>query len=88
MAAEVHLRASGSADRAVPVLAELAGPTPVGLHALRALAEAAQAPEDLRPTLRACAFSPRRLMCDSPFSGPRHPDEELRAVAFALLATG
>ncbi|MFD7690500.1 hypothetical protein [Streptomyces sp. NPDC059781] len=83
-AAEAHHWITGSPDDAVPVLAELAGPSPVGLHALKALAAIGRTPEELRPTLRACAFSPRRLLGDSPFSED-HEDEELRAAAWSLL---
>jgi hypothetical protein len=85
-AAEAHHWITGSADRAVPVLVELVGPTPVGLRALKALAATGHVPQELRPTLRSFAFSPRRLLNDSPFSGPGHPDEELRALARTLLA--
>ncbi|MFF9483498.1 hypothetical protein [Streptomyces sp. NPDC014676] len=84
-AAEAHHWITGSPDDAVPVLAELAGPSPVGLHALKALAAIGRTPEELRPTLRACAFSPRRLLGATPFSED-HEDEELRAVAWSLLA--
>ncbi|MCK7622438.1 hypothetical protein MUU72_04795 [Streptomyces sp. RS10V-4] len=87
-AAEAHHWITGAPDRAVPVLAELVGPTPVGLRALKALAATGRAPEELRPTLRALAFSPTRLLSDSPFSGPDHPDEELRAAARTLLTAG
>ncbi|MFC8421560.1 hypothetical protein ACFUN7_11865 [Streptomyces sp. NPDC057236] len=83
-AAEAHHWITGSPDDAVPVLAELAGPTPVGLHALKALAAIGRTPEELRPALRACAFSPRRLLSATPFSED-HEDEELRAAAWSLL---
>ncbi|WP_030267011.1 hypothetical protein [Streptomyces sp. NRRL B-24484] len=85
-AAEAHHRITGSADRAVPVLAGLAGPSPVGLAALRALAAVGRTPEQLRPTLRGLAFSPLRLLAASGLSGTGHPDEELRALAWTLLA--
>ncbi|MGW5093755.1 hypothetical protein ACWEQ1_26670 [Streptomyces nodosus] len=85
-AAEAHHWVTGSPDRAVPVLVELVGPTPVGLRALEALAATGQVPEELRPTLRAFSFSPLRLLVDSPFSGPGHQDEELRSLARKLLA--
>ncbi|WP_030857938.1 hypothetical protein [Streptomyces sp. NRRL S-37] len=83
-AAEAHHWITGSPADAVPVLAELAGPSPVGLHALKALAVIGRTPEGLRPALRACAFSPRRLLGATPFSED-HEDEELRAVAWSLL---
>lgn len=79
---------TGSPDRAVPVLVELVGPTPVGLRALKALAATGQVPEELRPTLRSFAFSPLRLIHDSPLSGQDHLDEELRTLARTLLAVG
>ncbi|MFF4763322.1 hypothetical protein [Streptomyces sp. NPDC001292] len=87
-AAEAHHWITGSPDRAVPVLVELVGPTPVGLRALKALAATGQVPEELRPTLRAFFFSPLRLLNDSPLSGQGHPDEELRTLARTLLAVG
>ena len=40
-------RITGDAARAVPVLAEIAGPTPVGLRALLAPAAIGEVPEDL-----------------------------------------
>ncbi|MBK6019459.1 hypothetical protein, partial [Streptomyces sp. MBT53] len=85
-AAEALLWITGSPDRAVPILAELVGPTPAGLRALKALAATDQAPEELRPTLHSFAFSPLRLIHDSPLSGQDHPDEELRILARTLLA--
>ncbi|MDH6575980.1 hypothetical protein [Kitasatospora sp. MAP5-34] len=85
-AAEAHHWITGSPDRAVPVLVELVGPTPVGLRALKALAAIGHVPEELRPTLSSFAFSPLRLLTDSPFSGQGHPDEELRTLARTLLA--
>ncbi|WP_416966666.1 hypothetical protein [Streptomyces sp. 4F14] len=87
-AAEVHHWATGSPDRAVPVLAALTGPTPVGLDALRALRETGRCPEHLRPALRELLSSPRRLLNDLPLSGEGHSDDELRAVARTLLAHG
>ncbi|MFJ3794518.1 hypothetical protein [Kitasatospora sp. NPDC090091] len=87
-AAEAHHSITGSPDRAVPLLAELVAPTPVGLRALKALAAIGHAPEELRPTLRAFSFSPLRVLVDSPYSGQDHPDEELRASARSLLAAG
>ncbi|MEU9591152.1 hypothetical protein ACGF7W_01385 [Streptomyces sp. NPDC048219] len=84
-AADAHHWITGSPERAVPVLTELAGPSPVGLHALKALAAIGRTPEELRPALRACAFSPRRLLSATPFSED-HEDEELRAVAWRLLS--
>ncbi|MFL5994643.1 MAG: hypothetical protein ACJ736_10060 [Streptomyces sp.] len=84
-AAEALHWITGSPDRSVPVLVELVGPTPVGLHALKALAATGQVPEELRPTLRAFAFSPLRLIQDSPLSGHDHLDEELRTTARTLL---
>lgn len=85
-AAEALHWITGSPDRAVPVLAELVGPTPVGVRALKALAATGQVPEELRPTLRSFAFSPLRLIHDSPLSGQDHLDEELRILARTLLA--
>ncbi|MGR6968152.1 hypothetical protein ACU639_00770 [Streptomyces cynarae] len=85
-AAEAHHWITGSPDRAIPILAEIVSPTPVGLHALKALAATGHVPEDLRPTLRAFFFSPLRLLNDSPLSGQGHPDEELRTLARTLLA--
>ncbi|WP_405760595.1 hypothetical protein [Streptomyces sp. NBC_00045] len=87
-AAEALHRITGSADRSVPVLSELVGPTPVGLRALEALAAAGRAPEEVRPTLHTLAFSPRRLLSDAPHSGNGHPDTELRAWARRLLEAG
>ncbi|MBV7699510.1 hypothetical protein [Streptomyces sp. TRM70350] len=87
-AAEAHHWITGSTEHAVPVLVELVGPTPVGLRALKALAATNQTPEELRPTLRSFAFSPLRLLSDSPLSGQGHPDEELRTLARALLTAG
>ncbi|GAX58136.1 hypothetical protein [Streptomyces olivochromogenes] len=84
-AAEAHHWITGSPDRAVPVLVELIGPTPVGLRALKALAATRQVPEELHPTLRSFAFSPLRLLNDSPLSGQDHPDEELRTLARMLI---
>ncbi|WP_152626413.1 hypothetical protein [Streptacidiphilus carbonis] len=85
-AAEAHHWITGSPDRAVPVLTELVGASPVGLRALKALAATGVVPEDLRPTLRGFAFSPRRLLTDTPVSGQGHADEELRALALSLLS--
>ncbi|MFJ9714149.1 hypothetical protein [Streptomyces sp. NPDC101234] len=85
-AAEALHWITGSPDRAVPVLVDLVGPTPVGVRALKALAATGQVPEELRPTLRSFAFSPLRLIHDSPLSGQDHLDEELRALARTLLA--
>ncbi|MFD9476261.1 hypothetical protein [Streptomyces nojiriensis] len=87
-AAEAHHAITGSPDRAVPVLAELVSAAPVGLSALKALAATGELPEHLRPTLRAFAFSPLRLLSDTPFSEEAHPDEELRALAWRLLTDG
>ncbi|WP_168714550.1 hypothetical protein [Streptomyces sp. A0592] len=83
-AAEAHHRITGSPERAVPILAALVGPTPVGLCALKALAAIGGVPDELRPTLRSFAFSPLRLLSAMPFSQV-HPDEELRTLARALL---
>ncbi|MFD5619646.1 hypothetical protein [Streptomyces yangpuensis] len=85
-AAEAHHTVTGSPERAVPVLAGLIGPTPVGLSALKALAAIGRVPEELRPALRSFAFSPLRLLPAMPFSEV-HPDEELRALARSLLAS-
>ncbi|MFC9331068.1 hypothetical protein [Kitasatospora sp. NPDC057015] len=85
-AAEAHHWITGNPERAVPVLAELVGPTPVGLRALGALAVTGRFPEELRPTLRGFAFSPLRMLADSPYSGQGHPDGELRTLARTLLA--
>ncbi|MFD7560028.1 hypothetical protein ACFV9E_36665 [Streptomyces sp. NPDC059835] len=87
-AAEAHHAITGSPDRALPVLADLLSATPVGLSALKALAGIGEVPEHLRPTLRAFAFSPLRLLSDTPFSEDTHPDEELRALAWRLLTAG
>ncbi|MFI8500593.1 hypothetical protein ACIGFK_19145 [Streptomyces sp. NPDC085524] len=87
-AAEAHHAITGSPDRAVPVLAELISAAPVGLSALKALAAIGEVPEHLRPTLRAFAFSPLRLLSDTPFSEETHADEELRALAWRLLTDG
>ncbi|MGF1425761.1 hypothetical protein [Kitasatospora sp. LaBMicrA B282] len=87
-AAEAHQWITGSPDRAAPIFADLVGATPVGLAALSALAAIGRIPEELRPTLRAFAFSPLRLLTDSPHSGEGHPDEELRTLARRLLGTG
>ncbi|MFI0967279.1 hypothetical protein ACH4S8_38720 [Streptomyces sp. NPDC021080] len=87
-AAKAHLWITGSPDRAVPVLAALVGPTPVGLSALRTLATTGRSPKDLHPTLRSYASSPKRLMADSPVSGQNHADDELRTLSRLLLAMG
>ncbi|MFJ1652924.1 hypothetical protein ACIOC2_16275 [Streptomyces sp. NPDC088337] len=87
-AAEAHHWITGSPDRAVPVLVDLVGPTPVGLRALQALAATGQVPEELRASLRAFFFSPLRLLSDAPRSGQGHPDEELRTLARTLLTVG
>lgn len=87
-AAEALYWITRSPDRVVPVLVELVGPTPVGVRALGALAATGHVPDGLRPTLRAFAFSPRRLIHDSPLSGQGHPDDELRTLARTLLAAG
>ncbi|MFK0170546.1 hypothetical protein ACIQU5_17210 [Streptomyces sp. NPDC090306] len=87
-AAEALYWITQSPDRVVPVLAELVGPTPVGLRALGALAATGRVPEGLRPTLRAYAFSPRRLIHDGAVSGQGHPDDELRTLARTLLGVG
>ncbi|MEU6293728.1 hypothetical protein [Streptomyces erythrochromogenes] len=84
-AAEAHHTVTGSPERAVPILAALIGPTPVGLCALRALASIGRIPEELRPTLRSFASSPLRLLPATPFAEV-HPDEELRTLARTLLA--
>ncbi|MFG2750800.1 serine/threonine-protein kinase [Streptomyces xanthophaeus] len=84
-AAAAHHALTGSPDRAVPVLAELVSPSPVGLSALTALAAIGEAPEHLRPRLRALAFSPLRLLGDLPFDEDTHPDEQLRTLAWKLL---
>lgn len=82
-AAEVHHWATGFPDRAVPVLAALVGPSPVGLDALRTLTEIGRCPEDLRPALREL-LSPRRLL----YTGERDADGELRALARTALTHG
>jgi hypothetical protein len=87
-AAEAHHWITGSPDRAVPVLANLVAPTPVGLSALKALAFIGQAPEELHPTLTSFVSSSLRLLTDSPFSVQGHPDEELRALSRMLLSVG
>ncbi|MFE0464306.1 hypothetical protein ACFW1A_34135 [Kitasatospora sp. NPDC058965] len=85
-AARAHSRITGSTERAVPVLAELVGPTPVGVRALDALAEIGEVPAELDAALARFARSGQRLYPDSPFAGPDHLDEELRALARRLLA--
>ncbi|KAB1986331.1 hypothetical protein [Streptomyces triticiradicis] len=87
-AAEAHHWITGSPDRAVPVLAELAGPSPVGISALKALATTGRCPEELHPALRSYVSSPKRLLPDSPFSGQDHPDDELRTLSRLLLMLG
>ncbi|MER6353829.1 HEAT repeat domain-containing protein [Streptomyces sp. NPDC001634] len=85
-AAEAHWSITGDPERAVPVLAELTGASPVGLRALEALVEIGAVPEELRPRLRHLAWSPLRLM---PVAWPPeipHPDERLRAAALRLLS--
>ncbi|MGW4382190.1 hypothetical protein [Kitasatospora sp. NPDC004531] len=88
-AADAHHRLSGSPDRALPALADLVGPSALGLSALRCLADIGRVPDSLRPTLRALAFSPYRLAPDDPLAhtGGGHPDRELRSLALQLLAT-
>lgn len=87
-AAKAHHWITGSPDRAVPVLAELVGTTPVGLSALKALAVIGRVPEDLRDTLHSFVSSPKRLITDSPLSGQDHPDDELRTLSRLLLTIG
>ncbi|MEU9253808.1 hypothetical protein AB0D66_18360 [Streptomyces sp. NPDC048270] len=87
-AAEAHHALTGTPDHAVPVLAELVSAGPVGLGALKALAAIGTVPEHLRPTLRAFAFSPVRLLGNTPLNEDGHPDEELRTLAWHLLAAG
>ncbi|MEW2131932.1 hypothetical protein [Streptomyces sp. NPDC005435] len=87
-AAEAHLRISGSPDRALPVITALAGPTPAGVRALRALTALGEVPEEIRPVLRGLAFSPVRLISDPLFEPPGRPDHELRTLAWNLLTTG
>ncbi|MET8859276.1 hypothetical protein [Streptomyces sp. NPDC004579] len=87
-AAEAHHWITGSPDRAVPVLADLAGTTPVGLSALKALVTTGCCPEELHPSLQSYASSPKRLLTDTPFSGQGHPDEELRTTSRLLLTIG
>ncbi|GAA1959218.1 hypothetical protein [Kitasatospora viridis] len=84
-AAQTHHWITGSPDRAVPVLAELVVPKPVGLEAMAALASTGRVPAELRPALEHFASSPVRLIADSPVSGEGHPDEELRTLARRLL---
>ncbi|MFD8736834.1 hypothetical protein ACFV06_18225 [Streptomyces sp. NPDC059618] len=87
-AAEAHHWITGSPDRAVPILADIAGPTPVGLSALKALAGMGRCPAELHPALRTYIASPTRLLTDSPLAGQDHPDTELRALARMLLMLG
>ncbi|MEU6276315.1 hypothetical protein ABZ871_28475 [Streptomyces populi] len=87
-AAEAHHWITGSPDRAVPVLAELAGPSPVGISALKALAATGRSPQELHPALRSYVSSPERLLPDSPFSGKDHPDDELRTLSRLVLLLG
>ncbi|MEU9235174.1 hypothetical protein [Streptomyces subrutilus] len=84
-AAAAHHAVTGSPDLAVPVLAKLVSASPVGLSALKALAAIGAVPDELRPTLRAFAFSPTRLLSDTPLNEDGHPDEELRTLAWRLL---
>jgi hypothetical protein len=85
-AAEAHYWITGSADRALPIIAELVGPTPVGIQALRALVALGRFPAEIRPTLHHLATSPRRLLTDSPSSVADHQDEDARTLARTLLA--
>ncbi|WP_037628183.1 hypothetical protein [Streptomyces aureus] len=87
-AAEAHLWITGSPDRAVPALTALADTTGVGLNALKALAAVGCSPKELHPALRSYASSPERLMPDSPRTGLKHGDDELRTVSRRLLAMG
>ncbi len=87
-AAEAHHAITGSPDLAVPILTELVSASPVGLSALKALAAVGAVPEELGPTLRAFAFSPTRLLSDTPLNEGGHPDEELRTLAWRLLTAG
>ncbi|MGW7612552.1 hypothetical protein ACWGKW_35940 [Streptomyces sp. NPDC054766] len=87
-AAEAHHWITGSPDRAVPVLAGLVGPSPVGISALKALATTGRSPKELHPALRSYVSSPKRLIPDSPFSGNDHPDDELRTLSRMLLMIG
>jgi hypothetical protein len=84
-AAAAHWRITRDPERAVPILAEIAGPSPVGLSALQALAETGTAPEDLRPALRHWAYSPRRLLATTWPPAIPNPDDELRDAALRLL---
>lgn len=85
-AARAHWRITADPERAAPILAEIAGPSPVGLQALRALADIGAPPEELRPRLRHWAFSPRRLLATHwPPDNP-HPDDELRDTCLRLLS--
>ncbi|WRZ92461.1 hypothetical protein OHB54_27415 [Streptomyces sp. NBC_01007] len=87
-AAEAHHWITGSPDHAVPVLAGLVGPSPVGISALKALAATGRSPKELHPALRSYVSSPKRLLPDSPFSGKDHPDDELRTLSRMLLMIG
>lgn len=87
-AAQAHHAVTGSPEQAVAVLAELVAPSPVGLSALKALAAIGEVPAGLRPMLRAFAFSPVRLLSDTPLNEDGHPDEELRTLAWSLLSAG
>ncbi|MGP3691271.1 hypothetical protein ACTVZO_42545 [Streptomyces sp. IBSNAI002] len=87
-AAAAHHAITGTPANAVPVLAELVSASPVGLSALKALAAIGMLPEELRPTLRAFAFSPLRLLSNTPLNEDTHPDEELRTLAWRLLSAG
>ncbi|SFD48895.1 hypothetical protein [Streptomyces aidingensis] len=87
-AAEAHYWITGSPEPACSVLAAVAGPTPYGLRALRALAAIGRVPGELRPALRSFAGSPLRLLSAEPSAGQTRPDEELRTVARALLSLG
>ncbi|MER5402779.1 HEAT repeat domain-containing protein [Streptomyces sp. NPDC002599] len=89
-AAETHWRITGDPSTALPILTTLAGPLPVGIHALKTLLQIGQPlPPGLQPHLEHWATSPRRLVLDyglpAPDTGLRHLDNQLRDIARQLL---
>ncbi|WP_330458004.1 hypothetical protein OIB37_14510 [Streptomyces sp. NBC_00820] len=90
-AAEAHWRITGDPTRAAPVLADLAGPSPVGVSALRVLlAMGPPFPDHLYQDLPRWAASERRVVeCYDLFSqhaGARTLDDRIRDVARRMLA--
>ncbi len=90
-AAEAHWRITGDASKAVPVLAALAGPLPVGVRALQTLLLIGSPyPPHLQPHLRHRATAERRLVSSSGLVFPgtelRPMDDHLREAARQMLA--